>query len=252
MIMESKEGILQELGLSKNDARVYTTLLQESANTISAIAKRSGIHRANVYDAMSRLKSKGLLAESTKNGKKAFKAANPASLINLLHEKELKLNEVLPQFKLDYHMSENSNMVEVYEGAAAIRNVFQHCVEIKEDIYAFGLPKNIIHLIGEHFQNAIHKKRAKQKQWMYHIYNSDATKRMKFLNTLPYTKARALSPAFDCPVTTVVCGDQVCVMSIDSDKPTIIIIRNKEMAKAYQKYFQILWEKTRKQQFSIK
>jgi hypothetical protein len=48
--------LLGRLGLTKNQARWYTILLQEGPATIGEVAKRSGIHRANAYRIVSHLK----------------------------------------------------------------------------------------------------------------------------------------------------------------------------------------------------
>ena len=53
--------LLGKLGLTKNQARLYAILLREGPVTISGLAKRSGIHRANVYRIMSNLKNIGLI-----------------------------------------------------------------------------------------------------------------------------------------------------------------------------------------------
>ena len=238
-----KEQLLSELGLSKNDSKIYLTLLKHGPSTVTIIPKQSGIHRANVYSALERLRNKGLASDVIQKDKKLFGPADPSLLINLLQEKEMKLRAMLPQFSLDYSISQKENTVEVYNGAAAFRNLFLHYLEVGKNIYAFGIPEGSVSVVGEYFQNTIHKRRAKNKQWMYHIYNSAATDRMKFLNTLPYTNARHLPKEYDIPVITLVCGDEVAIVSVKEHKPTIVIIHNKDMAEAYQKYFMILWEK---------
>jgi sugar-specific transcriptional regulator TrmB len=53
--------LLGRLGLTKSQARLYDILLREGPVTISGLAKRSGIHRANVYRIMSNLKNIGLI-----------------------------------------------------------------------------------------------------------------------------------------------------------------------------------------------
>jgi len=237
----SKEEMLTELGLSKNDSKVYLALLKNGSNSISSVAKVSSIHRANVYEAISRLKSKGLVSEVAINGKKMYLAAEPSALHTIILEKELKLKSLLPELLLDYELRRSSDIVEVLEGVKAIRDIIRRYLRIGKDIYLFGVPKIAIQLVGDYYQNNIHKERAKQKQWMYHIYNSDAMGRIKYLNTLPYTKARYLTSNHDFPVTTRMCGDEVSI-TLYSQKPLTFVIRSKEMAESYRKYFQILWE----------
>ncbi len=238
----SKEEMLEELGLTKNDSKVYLTLLREGTSTITTIAKKSGLYRPNVYGAIDRLKSRGLVSEYIENTSRKFKAADPSALAAVLQEKELKLKSILPQFHLDYQLSDKNNLVEVYEGVAAIRSLFQHYVELGESIYDFGVPQIAVSLLGEYYQNVIHQKRVQKKQWMYHIYNSDAKERIKFLNKLPYTEAKYLHPEFNFPVATRICGKEISITHY-AKNPMTIVIRSAEMAEAYRKYFAILWEK---------
>ncbi|PIR75359.1 MAG: hypothetical protein COU34_03220, partial [Candidatus Magasanikbacteria bacterium CG10_big_fil_rev_8_21_14_0_10_43_9] len=46
--------ILEELGLSQNEAKIYESLIEIGESTISELSNRSKIHRRNIYDSMSR------------------------------------------------------------------------------------------------------------------------------------------------------------------------------------------------------
>jgi hypothetical protein len=240
----SRMQLLEDCGLSRNDARVYLTLLKQGAGTPTAISRHSGLFRANVYGCLRRLQSRSLVSEVHEDNKRMFQAAEPAALLTALDEKKVRLQSVLPQLQLDHDLAQKK-VVEVFHGPRALRNLFHHYVSSKSDIYAFGIPRGTVYIIGVEFQNTVvHKQRAKQKQWMYHIYNSDAGERIEFLNTLPYTKAAHLPKEFDCPVMTVVCGDEVSITSFNGKEVFITVIRNIDMAAGYRKYFDVLWERT--------
>jgi len=46
------ESIIQELGFTYNEAKVYLALLELGLVTAGKIAEKSHVHRANVYDAL--------------------------------------------------------------------------------------------------------------------------------------------------------------------------------------------------------
>jgi len=54
-------NLLGRLGLTKNQASLYAVLVQGGPATISELAKRCGIHRANAYRIVSHLKKMGLI-----------------------------------------------------------------------------------------------------------------------------------------------------------------------------------------------
>ena len=84
------EELLREIGLSKNEARVYEALLQAGEASVQTISLKSKVHRRNVYDSLSKLLEKGLASEVFIKGEKHFKAINPRRLLELLKEKEEK------------------------------------------------------------------------------------------------------------------------------------------------------------------
>ena len=51
-----KENILMDLGLSKNESKIYLSLLEQGISTATQVAEKSGIHRVNVYDSLNKLK----------------------------------------------------------------------------------------------------------------------------------------------------------------------------------------------------
>ncbi|MEK6846489.1 MAG: helix-turn-helix domain-containing protein [Nanoarchaeota archaeon] len=242
-----KEEVLAELGLSPNESKVYLSLLETGSTTITKIAEVSGIHRVNVYDSVGRLKDKGLLGEITREGKRYYQAAPPEALKNILREKEIRLNQIMPQLELAGKISNNHQQVEVYEGTDFLRNFFLRCLELKADILSMNIPKFALPQVGKDFQEEFHKRRAKQKQWMYHIYNREATERIKFLNTLPFTKARHLKENVEHTVATTICGNEVAIKLLyeNGQKPMIIYIKNDQIAKAYQAQFWLLWEQAK-------
>ena len=83
--MEKK---LEEAGLSKNEAKVYLTLLSMGSSTAGIIAEKSRVYRTNVYEALNRLIEKGLVSYIFKGHQKLFQAEDPNKILNILKEKE--------------------------------------------------------------------------------------------------------------------------------------------------------------------
>ncbi|MBI2662710.1 helix-turn-helix domain-containing protein [Candidatus Woesearchaeota archaeon] len=241
-----KEQVLMSLGLSQNEAKVYVSLIEKGFSSATKIAEASGIHRVNVYDSIARLKERGLASEMIYEGKKGYQASPPAMLKNILMEKEIKLNKIIPELELNNTLNKNEQTVQIYEGYDYIRNMFLHFLELKEDIFAIDAPKFAIDKVGRFFQEVIHKRRAEQKQMMYHLYNRDAVERIRFLNTLPYTEAKCLNQENNNTATTFICGEEVAISIMherEDLKPMSILIKNKQVADAYKMHFWIIWEK---------
>ena len=238
--MIETEKILEELGLSKNEAKAYLAVLELGSATANTIAKKSGVHRTNVYDSLKRLTERGLVNHISSGNKTTYGAADPEELLNVIKEKEYRLRDVLPELRLTKDMAPQ-NDVHIYEGIAAVRNLLNHFLELGETRYVYGVPKTASELLSTFFLENYHKRRAQAKLSMKHIYNSDARDRVSYLRAKPLTQVRCLPHKYDSPVATSICKDEV-VLTLYSKPPISIQIKSKPIAEAYKRYFDLLWE----------
>lgn len=242
--MEKTEEILIELGLSKNESRVYLSLLEIGQTNVTKLAHQCKIHRANVYDSLNKLIEKGLVNYIEKDKSKFFESAAPKHLMLILKDKENKLNQIIPQLNLIRKLSHSTGRAHVFEGVNSFVNLLYDFLEFKEEIISYGIPKiapEIMKTKMPHF----HKERLKRKIFMKHLYNHNAGKRIDTLNKMQLTEARYLPASFDSDVSTNICGDNVVIV-LWGKPVTVVQIENKAMADSYKKYFQLLWDTARK------
>ena len=83
-------GILQDLGLTPNEAKIYQTLIEEGESAAGEISTKGKIHRRNVYDTIDRLVEKGLVFQILEKGENVYKAVDPAKLLEIVKEKSEK------------------------------------------------------------------------------------------------------------------------------------------------------------------
>ena len=93
MQIESK---LREAGLTENEAKVYSTLLEIGPKTASTLARRTGLHRRLIYDIADRLIKKGIIGYIVENKKKVFQASHPKRILELIREKQEAVQEIMP------------------------------------------------------------------------------------------------------------------------------------------------------------
>ena len=75
--MQKHTKTLETLGLAKNEARIYETLLREGESTVGHISQKSEVYRRNVYDSLNRLMEKGLVFELIHTKENHYKAVDP-------------------------------------------------------------------------------------------------------------------------------------------------------------------------------
>jgi len=243
--MINKEETLQDLGLSKNESKVYLALLSLGRCSAGKIAEKCKLHRTNVYDALDRLVTKGLVSHViNENNVKTFEATDPNKLLMLIKEKEKSVQNILPSLLLEKQLSQKKASAQIFEGIKAFKLAEYNLLNYNEPILAFGIPASVPDIVKT-FIYAFHKERIAKKIIFKHIYNEDAKDRINLLNDMEYTEAKYLPEQFNSPVTTMVCGPEILL--INWQKPiTFIRIENEQLSNAYKSYFDVLYKAAKK------
>src|SRR3989344_6809423 len=108
--------ILEELGLSEAEAKVYLALIETGSTLAGLIIKKTGLHRGTTYQILQRLKEKGLVSSVIKGKKQYFEPASPDRLIDTLKEREEKLQSIIPSLNEKLKASKEKQEVTVYYG----------------------------------------------------------------------------------------------------------------------------------------
>ena len=85
------QKIIEELGLTKNESKIYMALLRLGSAHAGEITEKTGIHRRNVYDSIERLMRKGLVSHVVVDNKKLFNPANPERFLEIIDEEKENL-----------------------------------------------------------------------------------------------------------------------------------------------------------------
>jgi predicted transcriptional regulator len=237
--------VLEDIGLSQNEAKVYLTLLEIGMSTAGEAAKKVKLHRTNVYDALQRLVEKGLVSYIVRLQTKYFEAAPPKDLLRFIKEKEERLSDSIAQMELLAECNEKKGQTHLYEGVKAFMNINYGWLRYKAPICVFGTPPRNVSMALECDIPKWHTKRIAEKVVMRHIYLQKDYERIKLLNSMPFTEAGYLPGDWNPNMTTAVCGDEVVLYFWD--KPiTIIQIINPIAAKTYIQFFDYLWTQVKK------
>lgn len=123
--------ILQKIGLTEKEAKVYLACLELGETTASEIATHTGVNRATTYAILEALKNNGLISSFEKGKKTYFVAESPEQLKSRLkiEEESLKgrlanLQKVFPLLQRLYEAKGERPHVRFFEGeegVAAIR-----------------------------------------------------------------------------------------------------------------------------------
>ncbi len=242
------ESLLEEIGLSKNEIKIYLVLLKLGSTTTGAIIKQTGIHNSKVYDGLERLIAKGLVTYVVAANTKHFTAVNPDRLLDFLedkkklieeHEKEIK--GFLPQLKAMREIGVNETEAEIFKGWKGMETVFN------EGIKAMG-KGDIWHVIGaytgedtnrtDQLITKIIKKCEKKKMKWKIIYNESARKNFQYEQASPITENRFLKQ--ETPATINVYKN-VMFIALWTKDPIAFRVRSQKVADSFRTYFKVMW-----------
>lgn len=239
-----EEKILEEAGLTKNEAIVYLKLSELGVSSAYRVSKESGLFKPNVYESLKSLETKALVSKKIIDKKVVYEASDPSFLLNLLDSKRDKIDNLIPSIRQLQKSVRTESVFNTYKGVDAFIGILHNFLRFQDEILVYGAPKKAYDLLRPRI-DSFHQERIGRKIRMKHIYNFEAIERIRQLGKMPFTDARYLHELFNSEVSTNICGDEV-VFVIWVPPIKIIQIKDAGMAKAYKNYFEILWKNAKR------
>ena len=98
--------LLQKLGFSQNESKIYLAALESGQASAQDIAAKAGIKRTTGYSVLSYLVNRGVIAKTKIKGKTRFLAEPPERLLTLIKEIETGIKQALPELDAIYNKKE--------------------------------------------------------------------------------------------------------------------------------------------------
>jgi len=161
--------ILEQIGLSKNEIKVYFALLELDQSSVTSIVKKSNIPYSKAYPTLDKLISKGLVSFVIRNNVRYFQISNPRNLIDFIKEKENQLAEqkkqietIIPSIESRRRNAEDKQEANVYESIKGITAAFNNIINTLhrgEEYLVFTLGNELERQELITFFNNYHKRR---------------------------------------------------------------------------------------------
>jgi len=240
--------ILEDFGLSEAEAKVYLALLEIGSTLAGPVIKKTGLHRGTTYQILQRLIEKGLVSFVIKSGKRYFEATHPNRFLEILKEKEEKIQEILPSLIQKKQLSKEKQEVNVYSGYNGIKTVCENMLEELKDggeYLDFGVSGLFREIMGPYW-DLWQRKKKKYKIKSKCIF--DETLKEKNPNLLKdyFGEARFHSHEFKSLTDTMIYNDKIVLFIWTAKPPIAIVIQNKENADSYRNQFNLMWKIAKK------
>jgi len=236
-----KTKILEDIGLTKGEANIYLILLELGSTTAGPIIKKSGFHRATAYTVLQRLVEKGFVSYLMKGNIKYYQPLEPKRIIDLLHEKEHRVKETIPELELMQKFGQEQQKATVFEGDAGVRVVFDMILkELKtgDEHLSFGASGGRSENWIEYFDNFSRKLRSKgvKERLIFNENAFDSIKNSVKINV----SVKVLSDKYITP-TSIDLFHNKTAMVIWTRRPLAFLIESEEFADSFRNYFELLW-----------
>lgn len=237
--------ILEYLGLTGNEIKVYLALLRLGSVPAGVLIKESKMHRAAVYDLIEMLIEKGLVSFVIKANRKYFEAQEPGRLLELVEAKKMELDEregelkvFISELKNVRKISKEEQEGSVYKGKKGLKSIFEDILNERKPWFVFGATGRFKEIFNAYFIH-FHAKRAKLKISLKIIFSEDLKSQSRE-KELKFSDIKYIPKNYLTPSTTFIYGDKVAIINW-SDEPMAFLMRSKSVANSYRTFFELLW-----------
>lgn len=234
--------ILEGLGLTRAEVKVYIALLELGAVRAGPILDKTGLQNSVVHTTLNRLIEKGFVSFVKEGKRHIYQASNPKNILEFIDEKRMRFEEILPELLAKQGRSKEKPEVTIFRGTRGMREILYELLKAGgKEHHTIGSSEKSL-MMGTNWWVEYHKKRAHNGIYAKLLFN-ESLKEWKAEKRYPKgkTEIRYTKSGFEPLTETIIRNDKVGII-VWTDKPIGILAHNNEMAQSYEKYFQYLWK----------
>ena len=226
--------VLERLGFSPNEIKVYLVLNEHSSLKAGKISKLGKIDRSSCYNSLKLLLEKGLASYVSIGKVKWFQTTGQKRLLEFVKEQEEDVKSILPKLDEMHAINKIEGQVRLFKGIKGVKSIFLDIARTKKDNFVFGSEGQFSEKMPE-FALQFDRLKKENKIKTKLIIRKD---RKELDNKT--TEYRYLPNIAESPAVTNIYGDKIAII-IWTNEPEGIIIENPVAAKAYKSYFDVMW-----------
>lgn len=124
--------ILQKIGLSERESRIYIDLLENNISTISDIARRTTLHRPVIYQTLPLLEESGLVSRNLRGKRLYYMAESPNKLRTIMENLAKGFETTISDLEEMHERREKKPTIKTLSGEKGIRFVFYDVLDTLE------------------------------------------------------------------------------------------------------------------------
>lgn len=238
--------ILENLGLSQSEIKVYLALLDIGSCKVGKILNKTNLQSSVVHRSLNSLIIKGLVNFIFENNSKVYDATDPNYFLEYIDDKKNKFLEILPELKKRQETKENESKATIYYGKKAMKEIYYKLINLPgaKEYLTFGGGIDCNQYMGNPWWRLFFKKKNLNKLKSRQVFDNTVRSIGQELKKLPLTKIKFLPKEFAQFQETVIVNEYVAI-NVFVNEGYSFLIKDKEVAKGYRKYFELLWKQAK-------
>jgi sugar-specific transcriptional regulator TrmB len=242
------QKILQSLGFSPNEAKIYEALLRLNEAGVGEIASETDIHRRSIYDAVNRLIDKGLIFQILSKHEHTYAPVDPDKLMELMQEKQKSLEAVLPDLKREYERERREQEAYIYKGVEGFKNYMRDILREGKDAYFIAANLGWFDPKLEPFTTQFLKEAERLNLSFHHLFDAEVKEKgCEVIERMARAPHKFIPSKYSTGSAIEIFGDYVVTFTgvsfrhID-ENVTLFVLRDKNLANSYRTWFQMVWD----------
>lgn len=244
---------LERLGLSPNEAKIYETLVEHGELGVTQITTYAQVHRRNTYDAIRRLIDKGLVFEIFSQKENIYNAVDPGKLSELAAERQHEVEKILPELMKKFNRRVAPEEAYIYRGLEGQKNIWRDVLRVGQDSYVVGAKGGWFDPRLDAGRDAFFREANRKKISFIQLFESEIKNvKPNFPKEFPGNlKYRFLPKEYSTNSIIHIFGDYVVTYTglklFQIEENTVFfVLHSKDLAESYRKWFQYMWEQSKK------
>lgn len=239
------EQLLQKLGFSQKEAKVYLASLELGTSSAQDVAKQAGLNRTTGYAVLNYLVNRGVMGKTKIRGKTRFIPEPPERLATLIHELDRAIAESLPELQAIYNKKETKPKITFYEGERAVQKIYDdtlaekptEILEYNTNAYFEGRADVDPDYIKKRIALGIHARRIAGK-------GSKWDTKHKYLDAKELSQT-AIVPKenFDPQIEVNIYNNKIAFLNYAENMS--VIIESQPIANAMRQAYELSWERAK-------
>ncbi len=249
--------VLEKIGLSDKEAKIYIQLIRLGAQPASVISKKTEINRTTTYDVIEALTEKGLISSLKQKGITYFKALDPKELMNYLerekveHVKKLEkqqrqIEEILPELISLENPESTKPKVTFFEGEKGMRQAYEDTLNSSETILAYANVEEMHKALPDFFPEYYKRRAIEKKIKIKCIAPDNKTSKDRHKKDKEENREMILIPKskYGFSPEINIYDDKVLIASWR--EKMAILIKSEEIAEFHKKMYKLNWDLLKK------